>query len=126
MAHKLRDIAVKTGEYQDRQSGQTKGRWQNVGALMKSDDGSEFIIMHRWFNPAGLPNPDNRDSVVMSCFKPNRQQGNGQPLTNNSGYQQPSQNQRPFQSHPAQQGQSLPYGAPDPSQYDDFDDEIPF
>ena len=121
MAQKLRDIAVKTGEYQDRQTGQTKGRWQNVGALMKNDDGSEFIIMHRWFNPAGLPNPENRDSVVMSCFKSNRQQGNGQPPANHSGYQQMPQNQRP-----PQQGQQLPYGAPNPAQYDDFDDEIPF
>ena len=126
MAQKLRDIAVKTGEYLDRQSGQTKGRWQNVGALMKNDDGSEFIIMHRWFNPAGLPNPDNRDSVLMSCFKPNRQQGNGQPPVKNSGYQQPPRNQHPPQGQPTHQGQSPPYGAPDPSQYDDFDDEIPF
>ena len=119
MAQKLRDIAVKTGEYQDRQSGQTKGRWQNVGALMKNDDGSEFIILHRWFNPAGLPNPENRDSVVMSCFKPNRQQGNGQ-TSANSGYQQPP-NPRPPQNQ-----QQQPYGAPDPSQYDTFNDEIPF
>ncbi|MEY4952368.1 MAG: hypothetical protein RL299_792, partial [Pseudomonadota bacterium] len=28
MATKLYDLAVKTGEYQDRQSGQMKGRWQ--------------------------------------------------------------------------------------------------
>lgn len=126
MAQKLRDIAVKTGEYQDRQSGQMKGRWQNVGALMKNDDGSEFIIMHRWFNPAGLPNPENRDSVVMSCFKPNRQQGNGQTPANNGGYQQPPHNQNPPQGQSAQQGQSVPYGAPDPAQYNDFDDEIPF
>tara|TARA_R110001599_G_scaffold337838_1_gene556506 strand:- start:9289 stop:9654 length:366 start_codon:yes stop_codon:yes gene_type:complete len=121
MAQKLRDIAVKTGEYQDLQSGQTKGRWQNVGALMKNDDGSEFIIMHRWFNPAGLPNPDNRDSVVLSCFKSNRQQGNGQPPANNGGYRQPPPNQAP-----QSQQQPPPYGAPDPSQYDTFDDEIPF
>lgn len=120
MAQKLRDIAVKTGEYLDRQSGQTKGRWQNVGALMKNDDGSEFIIMHRWFNPAGLPNPDNRDSVVLSCFKPNRQQENSKLAANRSGYKQTSQNQLP-----PQQSQQLPYGAPNPAQYDNFDDEIP-
>ena len=100
MAQKLRDIAVKTGEYQDRQSGQTKGRWQNVGALMKHDDGSEFIIMHRWFNPAGLPNPDNRDSVLLSCFKPNRQQSNGQPPANNGGYRQSPPNQAPLNQQP--------------------------
>ncbi|WP_353048320.1 hypothetical protein [Halomonas sp. ISL-56] len=124
MPQKLRDIAVKTGEYLDRQSGQTKARWQNVGALMKSDDGNEFIILHRWFNPAGLPNPENRDSVIMSCFKPNKQQGNGQPPANGGGYQQPA-NQQPQRNQAPPQGQQS-YGAPDPSQYDTFDDEIPF
>lgn len=46
--------------------------------------------------------------------------GHRQPPPNNTGYgaQQP-QGQRPLQ------GQQ-PYGAPDPSQYDGFDDEIPF
>lgn len=79
MPQKIRDIAVKTGSYTDNQ-GNEKGRWQNVGALMKGDDGNEFIIMQRWFNPAGVVNPDNRDSLVLSCFKAdnNRQQGGGQ------------------------------------------------
>lgn len=74
MPQKIRDLAVKTGSYTDNQ-GNEKGRWQNVGSLMKGDDGGEFIILHRWFNPAGVPNPDNRDSVVLSCFKLRDQQG---------------------------------------------------
>ena len=65
-AKKIRDIAVKTGEYQDRTSGETKGRYQNVGALMKNDDGSVFILLARWFNPAGI-NSD-RDQILLSCF----------------------------------------------------------
>ena len=68
-AKKIRDLAVKTGEYTDAQ-GNSKGRYQNVGSLMKTDDGGEFVILNRWFNPAGVPNPDNRDSVLVSCFKP--------------------------------------------------------
>lgn len=74
MATKLKDIAAKTGEYTDR-DGNTKGRWQNVGSLMQGD-GGEFIILNRWFNPAGMPNPDNRDSIVLSCFEP--KEGGGQ------------------------------------------------
>lgn len=70
---KLRDLAVKIGTYTDRQ-GNEKGRWQNVGALMRGDDGGEFVILHRWFNPAGVPNPDNRDSVLISAFKPQDRQ----------------------------------------------------
>lgn len=77
MPKKIRDIACKVGEYQDG-SGQTKGRWQNVGALMKGDDGGEFIILQRWFNPAGVANPDDRESLVLSCFELRDKQGGGQ------------------------------------------------
>lgn len=76
MPQKIRDVAVKTGTYQDAQ-GNTKGTWQNVGALMKGDDDGEFIILKRWFSPAGVANPDNRDSVILSCFKSNQQQDTG-------------------------------------------------
>lgn len=79
MPRKLRDLAVKIGTYTDRQ-GKEKGRWQNIGALMRGDDGGEFVILHRWFNPAGVPNPDNRDSVLVSAFKPQeRQEHQNQP-----------------------------------------------
>ncbi len=64
---KIKDIAVKTGEYQDA-SGATKGRYQNVGALMKSDDGSVFILLEKWFNPAGVSGNADKSSVLLSCF----------------------------------------------------------
>ncbi len=119
MAKKIRDIAVKTGEYQDSQ-GQTKGRWQNVGALMKGDDGGEFIILHRWFTPAGVPNPQDKDSVLLSCFKMDNQgQQGGQPQGQHGAPQQPA---------PQPQGQPTPQGQPGPGAPggSDFDDEIPF
>ena len=72
-AKKTHDIAVKTGEYQDRQSGETKGRWQNIGALMEGDDGHRFLILERTFNPAGMPNPENRETIIASCFPPRTQ-----------------------------------------------------
>jgi hypothetical protein len=112
MPQKLRDLAVKTGSYTDSQ-GQEKGRWQNIGALMKSDDGGEFIILHRWFNPAGIPNPNNRDSLLVSCFKP-QQQGQGQ---SQQSAPPPQQAQQPPQQQ--QPGPGAPAGS-------DFDDEIPF
>lgn len=43
-ATKLKDIAVKVGEYTNA-SGDTKGRYINVGAIMKSDDGNEFALL---------------------------------------------------------------------------------
>lgn len=77
-AQKIMDIVAKTGEYQDAQTGMTKGRYQNVGSLMAGDDGRQFIIMERWFNPAGLPNPQDRPGVILSLFEPNNgQQGTG-------------------------------------------------
>lgn len=77
-AKKLYDLAVKTGEYQDRTSGQTKGRWQNVGAVMQSDDGSKFIMLAKWFNPAGVPDLSGKgatsESILLSMFAPKDQQ----------------------------------------------------
>lgn len=75
MAKKLYDLAVKTGEYTNQQ-GETKGRWQNVGAVMQNDDG-KFIMLERWFNPAGVPNPDNRSNLLLSMFEP-KPAGDGQ------------------------------------------------
>ena len=105
MAQKIRDVAVKTGTYTDAQ-GQQKGRWQNVGALIKGNDGGEFVILQRWFNPAGVANPDGRESVILSCFRPD--QGGQQPQ------QQPAQQpqQAPAQQQPSRCFQQ-PQGGPD-------------
>lgn len=64
---KIKDLAVKTGSYTDR-DGNAKGRYLNVGSMMKSDDGSVFLLLNTTFNPAGVPNPDNRDNVLISVF----------------------------------------------------------
>ena len=118
MPQKLRDLVVKTGTYTDGQ-GQEKACWQNIGALMKSDDGGEFVILHRWFNPAGIPNPDNRDSVLVSCFKPEQQgQGRQQQGAAPQNNQPPQQN---YQQQPPYQGQQQGGGGGDP-----MSDEIPF
>lgn len=69
--NKLYDLAVKTGEYE--KDGQTKGRYLNIGAIMEKDDGGRFILLNRTFNPAGVPNPDNRDNLIVSMFGANKQ-----------------------------------------------------
>lgn len=109
-AQKIKDLAVKVGSYTDGQ-GQEKGRYQNVGSLMRSDDGNEFIVLNRWFNPAGVPNPENRDSVLISCFEPKQQQqqqGWGQPSPapqQNMQRQPPMNQQQPNPRHQQQQQQ---------------------
>lgn len=91
------DIAVKIGEYKDR-AGNTKGRYLNVGAVIQGDKGP-YIVIDRTFNPAGVPNPDNRSSVLLSLFEP-------------KGEQQAS-------DKPQQAGKQAPAEA-------DFDDDIGF
>jgi len=73
MPKKIKDLAVKVGEYQNAQ-GETKGRWRNVGAVMQADDGGKFLLLNRDFNPAGVPNPDDRESLIVSMFDPQQQQ----------------------------------------------------
>ena len=75
-AKKIRELVVKTGSYRDR-DGNEKPRWKNVGSLMESEDGGKFILLDTTFNPAGVPNPDNRDNVLISVFdlKDDQQQG---------------------------------------------------
>lgn len=70
-AKKLYDLAVKTREYTDR-DGNRKGNWQNVGSVMQSDDGSKFIMLARWFNPAGVPDLSGKggDTLLLSMFAP--------------------------------------------------------
>ncbi|MCP3680149.1 MAG: hypothetical protein GY782_07845 [Gammaproteobacteria bacterium] len=87
MATKLYDIVVKTGEYVNGQ-GETKSRYENIGSVMQGDKG-QFAIIKRTFNPAGVPNPDNKDSVIASFFEQNNNQQNGQ-----QQQQQPMQNQQ--------------------------------
>ena len=107
-ARKIYDLAVKVSEYQDNQ-GNKKGRWQNVGAVMQGDDGGKFIMLAKWFNPAGVPDFSGRggESLLLSMFEPkdqNGQQGGG------DGHQQ--QRQAPPQQQRAPQNQ--------------YDDDIPF
>lgn len=102
MARKKYDITVKVGEFKTRE-GETKAEWRRVGVVMENDDGSEYIILERTFNPAGVPNPENRATVILSLFQPrdDNQQGQARqqpqaraqpqrqappPVTNGGGY----------------------------------------
>ena len=60
------DLSVKTGTYQ--KDGETKNRYLNVGSVMEDDNGGSFILLDRTFNPAGVPNPDDKQSVLISMF----------------------------------------------------------
>jgi hypothetical protein len=68
---KVYDLVVKVGEYTDR-SGQTKGRYENIGAIMEGDKGP-FMFLKRTFNPAGI-NSD-KESILVSMFAPKPKDG---------------------------------------------------
>jgi hypothetical protein len=70
MAKKMYDVEIPLGSYTDR-DGKQKTRWQNVGAMMEGDKGP-YLLIDRWFNPGGLPNPDDRTSVILSLIEPRR------------------------------------------------------
>ena len=102
MTHKTHDLVVKTGEYM--KNGETKSRYENIGSIMMGDNGP-FIILKRTFNPAGVPNPECKDSVIVSCFEPQVQQQQQAPQ------QQPRQQGYQQQQAPNQYpgGQDIPF-----------------
>jgi len=69
MTRKIKDLVVKVGTYT--KNGKEKGRYVNVGSVFQKDDGGEFMVLNRTFNPAGVPNPENRDSVIINAFDVN-------------------------------------------------------
>lgn len=106
MPLKLKDLAVKTGSYTDR-NGETKNRYKNIGSILQLDDGSKIILLDRSFNPAGVPHKEGSDQIIVSAFDPRPRGGESEPL--------PAAPNAPPRSRPAPQ----PAAA-------GFDDDIPF
>jgi hypothetical protein len=63
MAKVIGDVCVKVGTKAD-----GKGRYENVGTKWQKEDGGTFVTIKRTFNPAGVPNPDNKDNIILSIF----------------------------------------------------------
>ena len=72
-AKKVYDLCVKIGDK----------NWLNIGAVLEKEDGGKFIILERTFSPAGVPNPDNKSSLIVSMFdpKPKNQESEPAPAT---------------------------------------------
>ncbi|GMB80499.1 hypothetical protein NN6n1_12810 [Shinella zoogloeoides] len=114
---KIRDLLVKVGSYTDRNTGQEKARWENVGALMVNDDNGEksyFIMLKKTFNPAGVPSQEGRESILISAFVPqdrdNQNSSSGQQDRSGGDYSSASGGER----------------SGNQSMSRDMDDEIPF
>ena len=70
---KLYDIVAKVGEYQGK-DGETKARWQTVGAVIEGDKGP-FMLLEKWFSPAGVPDARGGSAVMLSLFSPKERDG---------------------------------------------------
>jgi len=67
---KTHDLCVVVGTYE--KDGQTKNKYKNIGSGMVNDDGdgvNKFLLLDRTFNPAGVPNPKNSESVLINFFE---------------------------------------------------------
>ena len=101
MAQKLYDVVVKTGEYQNAQ-GETKGRFENIGVMIKGDNGP-YLMLKKTFNLAGVPDlkGKNSDTIIASLYEPKQdnqvqQQGGFQqqaPQQQQGGFNQQQNNQ---------------------------------
>lgn len=108
MATRIKDLAVKTGEYTDK-NGDKKSRYENVGSLWDGDNG-KFITLKKTFNPAGLETAPGKDQIIISIFD----------LRDNQQQAQPKRQAPTQDSHNT--AKSNGYQAP----AGDFDDDLPF
>lgn len=66
MSKIIADICVRVGTYE--KNGETKNRYENVGSKWENNEGGTFMTLKRTFNPAGVPNPDNKNSIILNVF----------------------------------------------------------
>lgn len=64
---KTHDLCVKAGTYM--KDGEEKNRYENVGQVLEDENGGKLYLLKRTFNPAGVPNPDDKDMVLLSVFE---------------------------------------------------------
>ena len=69
MSQKKFDLMYIGGRYTE--SGEEKAVWKKAGALFKGDNGKDFILLDRAFNPAGVPMQKiGEENVMISLVEP--------------------------------------------------------
>lgn len=76
MSNKKFEVVVKTGSWTDRE-GKAKNKYLNVGTVFENDDKKMFMVLNRTFSPAGVPNPENKEAVILSFFEPKPKETSG-------------------------------------------------
>lgn len=123
-ARPTHDLVIKVGEYDDRETGETKARWLTIGTVFRHDEGGTSIKLDCL--PVGLPDWNGWVSVF-----PRDRDGRG------TGGQPQGQGQTRPQGRAPQQGEQGGYSNMGQGQRNQgrgqtpppkatFDDDIPF
>ena len=107
---KIGSLSVKTGTYM--KDGVEKGRYENIGTMMQSDDGGFYVILKKTFNPAGVNQGDGKDSIIASVYQDNNQGQNNQQQGQQQYQQQGQQQAQQYQQQPQRQMPQQPQGIP--------------
>jgi hypothetical protein len=125
MARVLKEMAVVVSTYEDRNTGQQKNRYKNIGVLMETESNGEryqYLLLDKTFNPAGVPTKAGSDKVLVSLFdQRDRNSSDQQRGSQSGGYGGGGHNNGNQSSRDQDQGR---YGRTADSRT--IDDEIPF
>lgn len=94
MTKRKYDLVVKVGEYTTSQ-GEVKGRFKNIGVVLEGENGP-YILLDRTFNPAGVPEQKNKETVLISLYKPREQEGGGSSASPGGGAAAVAEDDIPF------------------------------
>lgn len=99
-------LSAITGEYNDKQTGQPKAEWTNIGVILQAQSGKEYMLLDPAVSLSGVLAKQNalamkknepiRDNVMVSLIDESQQQNQG-------GQQQQYQQQAPQQQNQYQQ-----------------------
>lgn len=100
-------LSAITGEYNDKQTGQPKAEWTNIGVILQAQSGKEYMLLDPAVSLSGVLAKQNalamkknepiRDNVMVSLIDESQQQ--------NQGGQQQQNNQQQYQQQAPQQQQ---------------------
>ena len=88
----MKRIMIANGKYV--KDGQEKSKWVEVGVIMTSQNGNEFVLLDPTVNLAGFPREAGKDKLIASIF--------------DDANQQPRQQQQSQYGTPQPQAPSMP------------------
>lgn len=126
-------LSAVVGEYNDKQTGQAKAEWQNIGVIITGKNGKDYVLLDPSVNLAGVLLKQNvlahkkgeapSDMVMTSIFEEDNQaqQGGYQQQQRQGGSYQ--QQQQGYQQRPQNHAHLYNKQAP---QQPEFDDDVQF